>query len=197
MENFQNKSNTLNSAFQSAKRGCRQSKFSEGQTQQYSLNFKKQSVGIRIRHPFICAKCRRFKIQGFHGSFPPKNFCICSNEIQNHSNCMSPIQLRIPSAPPKNLIATGVGVYNNKLNEFSLTDSTLAKLSTILGRTKTKIILDDSQIESIPIDSESFIQEKDKEKDTEIEKEKEKFRYLIYPGNNSKLIREIMSKKNN
>jgi hypothetical protein len=152
------------------------------------LTSRKKCMGVRIRHPYICTKCRRFKLQGFHGSFPPKNFCICEQEFAGNTTCLSPIQLRMPSAPPSNLVATGTSVYS-KTGEFSVTETTLVKLAHILSKNNSKqTIVKPTAKDSV----EDVIQ-------AIIEKLPgcEKNRFLVYPGNNSKLIKSIMEKKLN
>lgn len=162
--------------------------YSELNAQLSPLNHKKNCAGVRTRYPFICSKCRRFKLHEFHGSFPPKNFCICTDQAAIQSACMSPVHIRMPSAPSKNLIATGISVYN-KVGEFSVTDTTFEKLSNILNHAKTKLAF----IGTIPVEIET------KPPPIKIEKnsKSDRLKYLIYPGNNSKLIKHIMETKAN
>ena len=146
------------------------------------MNVTKKCAGIRIRHPYICSKCRRFKIQGFHGSFPPKNFCICSAETQTNCASMSPSPIRQRSPDAKNLIATGKAVYP-KSNDFSFTEKGLAKLAIILKQAKSKPSIEDPLIDSDIKTNENL--------------SNSKFLYLVYSGNNSKLIKSILANKTN
>lgn len=147
---------------------------------------KKQSIGIRIRHPFVCHKCRRFKLKGLHGSGPPKNFCICPSDSQLTSPCISPIRTQAPSGKPSYLIATGRAVYSRNL-DFSMTDSAFEKLTRILQSTKEKI-----KVEEVP---KEIVEKKSKKRI--IEKNQGVFTYLVYVGNNSNLIRKVLEQKNN
>ena len=186
VEKNQPKSKTMEQSYLAPLLASTKAKNTEFRFTMHAWHSKKLAVGIQIRHPFICAKCRRFKINGFHGSFPPRNFCICSNASQTQSPCLSPIQLRMPSAPQKYLVATGKAVYS-KTSEFSMTDSAFSKLSHILQGSKPKISIENPG----PSEGQNEIKESAKEGTSE------KLRYLVYPGNNSKLIRIVMQQKNN
>ena len=135
---------------------------------------KKKVLGTRIRHPYICNRCRRLKLQGYHGSVPPKNFCICPPESFLHPLCNSPATLRLPSAPLKNFIATGTAIYT-KTSEFPASDMALTRIAHIIKSSHNEKTCESPAVSS-----------KDKS---------EKFKFLVHPGNNSKLIKSIFENK--
>jgi Tubulin-tyrosine ligase family len=145
---------------------------------------------LRTRHPLICPRCRRFKVKGFHGSSPPKNFCICLTSAKAQTRSISPMQVRLPSTPVKSLIAKGISVHN-KFNEYSLTDTGLIKLSNILNSTKDKPVLQDRDLLKDTIGPESVVEQPVKRIFSD------KLKYLVYPGNNSNLIKSVMENKHN
>lgn len=143
-----------------------------------SSTSKKNSPTVHIRHPYICTKCRRLKIQSFHGSFPPKNFCICPSEQLISIPCITPTTSRLPSAPLKNFIATGTAIYT-KPSEFSVSDLALTRIANIIKSSNNPV----DKILSPCMPNGSF-------KDSVA-----KYKYLVHPGNNSKLVRSIIEQK--
>lgn len=139
---------------------------------------KKNSPILHIRHPYICCKCRRLKIQGFHGSFPPKNFCICPSDTQLVVPSITPTTIRLPSAPLKNFIATGTSIYS-KQSEFSVSDLALTRIANIIKSSNSPTDKSVSPCTSNIKNKES----------------QNKFKFLVHPGNNSKLVKSIIEQK--
>jgi hypothetical protein len=138
---------------------------SEVQSPIPALTTRTRYLGVNIRHPYICKRCRRFKLQGFYGSFPPKNFCICSSD-HSSSFSISPVPIRLPSKSLNHFIATGTALQG-KVQETS--ESTTKDL--ILPK---------------------FTHSKDLLIETSKQEPVKNFKFLVFPGNNSKLIKKII-----
>lgn len=155
--------------------------FSEIQSPVPSFTTRCRYLGVNIRHPYICKRCRRFKLQGFYGSFPPKNFCICSPD-QPNSFCKSPLPLRLPSKTSKYFLATGTAIQG-KVQELGndLPDLSHSKSKQTVFPRFSMLKEHANGLESSSIENNI--------------NEKQGFKFLVFAGNNSKLVKKILLDK--
>lgn len=148
------------------------------------VTVRSKYFGVRIRHPCICARCRRFKLQGFYGSFPPKNFCICPSDSNMKSAYSLASTFKLPSNLTKPLIATGFALPTKILESGS---------ETVVNR------MDMKNLRKI-IDKD--FDEKDEDGIVKVAHEDEKSekpevkKFIIFQGNNSKIVKKYFIEKN-
>ena len=144
--------------------------------------------GVRIRNPCICKRCRRFKLQGFFGSFPPKNFCICSSDFPTKLIYTKTSSFKFTSTSPKTLVATGyslptkyIGLDDNSLTPCIRTeDNKLTPCNENKKSTPNTEIKDRKQVNCIESEEGPKVLCK---------------KFLVFQGNNSKVVKNLFLDK--
>lgn len=147
------------------------------------VTVRSKYFGVRIRHPCICARCRRFKLQGFYGSFPPKNFCICPTESYMKSAYTHSSTFKLPNNLHKPLIATGFAVPTKIIepgNESVINKMHMKNQKKIID----KEFCDKDEDKTIKSCTEDEISEKSGVK-----------KFVICQGNNSKIVKKYFVDK--
>ena len=140
--------------------------------------------GVRIRNPCICKRCRRFKLQGFFGSFPPKNFCICSSDFPSKLIYTQSSAFKFPSTSPKSLVATGYSLPNKYIgiDDKSLTPYIRTEHNKLTPCNENRKKTPYDGIEDMKIASCV-----EGEEGSKICNKK----FLIFQGNNSKVLKNL------